>query len=145
SNVGPQFNPKDVYYIEAQTGSYGAEYGDRTYGVFNLAMRNGFERNREAELITSYGNYNTTDDQLSFGDHTEKFAYYASVSGNRTDYGLEPPTQQNLHNQANGGGAFTSLIYNPSQRDQLRFNGALRLDYYQVPNDPDMQAAGVED
>ena len=109
SNVGPQFNPKDVDYIEAQTGSYGAEWGDRSYGVFNLAMRNGFERDRQAELITSYGNFNSTDDLLSFGDHSEKFAYYASISGNRSDYGLEPPTPSNLHNQANGGGAFTSL------------------------------------
>jgi len=145
SNVGPQFNPKDVDYLEAQTGSYGAEWGDRTYGVFNLAMRNGFERNREAELITSYGNYNQTDDLLSFGDHSEKFAYYASIGGNRSDYGLEPPTQDNLHNQTNGGGGFLSLIYNHDQRNQLRFNGALRLDSYQVPNDPEMQADGVED
>jgi hypothetical protein len=145
SNVGPQFNPKDVDYLEAQTGSYAAEYGDRIYGVFNLAMRNGFERNRQAELITSYGSYNGTDNLLSFGDHSEKFAYYASVAGNRTDYGLEPPTEQNLHNTMNGGGGFTSLIYNPTQRDQLRFNGAFRLDYYQVPNDPDMQAAEIND
>ncbi len=145
SNVGPQFNPKDVDYIEAQTGSYGAEWGDRTYGVFNLAMHNGFERDRQAELITSYGNYNQTDDLLSFGDHSEKFAYYASLSGNRSDYGLEPPTQYNLHNAANGGGAFTSLLYNPNSNDQLRFTGALRLDDYQVPNDPEMQADGIED
>jgi outer membrane receptor protein involved in Fe transport len=145
SNVGPQFNPKDVDYMEAQTGSYGAEWGDRSYGVFNLAMRNGFERDRQAELITSFGNYNQTDDLLSFGDHTEKFAYYASISGNRSDYGLETPTPYNLHNQANGGGAFTSLLYNPNPNDQLRFSGALRLDYYQVPNDPDMQAAGIND
>ena len=145
SNVGPQFNPKDVDYIEAQTGSYGAEYGDRTYGVFNVATRNGFERDRQAELIASYGNYNSTDDLLSFGDHSAKFAYYASISGNTTEYGLEPPTQFNLHNQAYGVGGLTSLIYNPNQKDQLRFTGALRLDYYQVPNDPEMQADGVED
>jgi len=145
SNLGPQFNPKDVDYLEAQTGSYAADYGDRIYGVFNVAARNGFERNRQAELIASYGSYNMTDNQLSFGDHTEKFAYYASVSGNQTDYGLEPPTTENLHNQMHGGGAFTSLIYNPSAADQLRFNGGLRLDYYQVPNDPDMQAAGIND
>ncbi len=145
SNVGPQFNPKDVDYLEAQTGSYGAEYGDRTYGVFNLAMHNGFERDRQAELITSYGNYNSTDDLLSFGDHTEKFAYYASIGGNTSEYGLEPPTQYNLHNQAYGGGEFLSLLYNPDAKNQLRFNGALRLDYYQVPNDPDMQADGIND
>jgi hypothetical protein len=145
ANVGPQFNPKDVDFIEEQSGSYGAAYGDRTYGVFNVAMRNGFERNRQAELVASYGTYNATDDQLSFGDHTEKFAYYASVNGNRSDYGLEPPTSVNLHNQASGGGGFTSLIYNATPQDQLRFDGGYRADYYQVPNDPDQQAALVRD
>lgn len=145
SNVGPQFNPKDVSYLQAETGSYAAEYGDRTYGVFNVAPNSGFERNRQAELILSYGNYNQTDDWLSFGDHTAKFAYYASVSGNNTDWGLEPPTSVNLHNQAHGGGGFTSLIYNPNPNDQFRFDAGFRLDYYQVPNDPDTQAAGIND
>jgi len=145
SNIGLQFNPKDVSYLQAETGSYAAEYGDRTYGVFNVAPNNGFERNREAELIASYGNYNQTDDWLSFGDHTAKFAYYASLSGNNTDWGLEPPTSVNVHNQASGGGAFTSLIYNPNSKDQFRFDAGLRLDYYQVPNDPAMQAAGIQD
>src|SRR5271166_6459789 len=53
SNVGPQFNPKDVSYLQAETGSYAAEYGDRTYGVFNIAPNTGFERNRQAELTLS--------------------------------------------------------------------------------------------
>ncbi len=145
SNVGPQFNPKDVSYLQAETGSYAAEYGDRIYGVFNVAPNTGFERNRQAELIASYGNYNQTDDLLSFGDHTARFAYYASISGNNTDWGLEPPTDVNLHNQAHGGGGFTSLIYNPNPKDQIRFDAGLRLDYYQVPNGPDMQAKGVND
>ena len=143
SNLGPQFNPKDVSYLQAETGSYAAEYGDRVYGVFNVATNTGFERNREAQLILSYGNYNQIDDWLSFGDHTSKFAYYFSAGGNNTNSGLEPATVVNLHNRAFGGGAFTSLIYNPNPKDQIRFDAGLRLDYYQVPNDPDMQAAGV--
>jgi len=145
SNVGPQFNPKDVSYLQAETGSYAAEYGDRVYGVFTVAPNTGFERDRQGELILSYGNYNQTDDWLSFGDHTSKFAYYVSGSGNSTNWGLEPPTPVNLHNQAQGGGAFSSLIYNPNPKDQIRFDAGLRLDYYQVPNDPDMQAAGTND
>ncbi len=64
STVGPQFNPKDVSYMQAETGSYAAEYGDRIYGVFNVAPNSGFERNREAEFIGGYGNYNQTDDWL---------------------------------------------------------------------------------
>jgi outer membrane receptor protein involved in Fe transport len=76
SNVGPQFDPKDIDYLEVQRGGYSAEYGDRTYGVFNVVTRSGFERNRQAELVASYGSFNSTNDQLSFGDHTERFAYY---------------------------------------------------------------------
>src|SRR6202041_1003890 len=50
SNVGVQFDPKDIDYLEVQRGGYSAEYGDRTYGVFNVVPRSGFERNNEAEI-----------------------------------------------------------------------------------------------
>jgi outer membrane receptor protein involved in Fe transport len=145
SNVGPQFDPKDVEYMEVQRGSYLADYGDRTYGVFNVAPRSGFERTRMAELVASYGSFNQTDNQLSFGDHTDRFAYYVSANGNRTDHGLATPTFDNLHNQGAGGGAFTSLTYNARNDDQFRFVGSFRSDFYQVPNDADSQSAGVRD
>ncbi len=136
TNLGPQFNPKDIDYLELQSGGYSADFGDRTYGIFNVAPRTGFERTHEAELIASYGNYNATDDQLSYGDHSDRAAYYISLSGNRTDYGLETPTAANLHNQASGAGAFTSLVWNRTPADQLRATADYRADFYQVPIDP---------
>ena len=146
SNVGPQFNPKDVDYIEAQTGSYGAEWGDRTYGVFNLAMHNGFERDRQAELITSYGNYNSTDDLLSFGDHTREVRLLRQHQ--RQSLGLwagDADRSTTCTTRPMAAAHSLRCIYNPNPNDQLRFNGALRLDYYQVPNDPEMQADGIND
>src|ERR1700751_5706363 len=56
SNVGPQFDPKDIDVMEVHRGSYEAQYGDRTYGVFNVVPRSGFERNNDAELVLSAGN-----------------------------------------------------------------------------------------
>ncbi|HWC19171.1 MAG TPA: TonB-dependent receptor, partial [Terriglobales bacterium] len=145
SNVGPQFDPKDIDYLEAERGGIPADYGDRTYGVFNVVTRSGFERNNQGELVASYGSYNSSDNQLSFGSHTDRFAYYTSLNGNRTDLGLETPTDEVLHDRANGYGAFTSLIFNAAPSDQLRFVGSARQDHYQVPNDPDQQAALVSD
>jgi outer membrane receptor protein involved in Fe transport len=145
SNVGPQFDPKDIDYIEVQRGGYSAEYGDRTYGVFNVIPRSGFERNNEVDLALSYGSHNETNDQLSFGNHTSRFAYTASISGNRTDLGLQTPTAQVLHDLAGGLGAFASLIYNASPADQLRLVVSGRGDRYQVPNAPDDQAVGTRD
>ena len=136
SNLGPQIDPKDIDTVEMQRGSYSADYGDRTYGIFNVAPRTGFERNNEAELVLSAGNFYQTDDQLNFGGHTNRFAYYASVNGNRTNLGLAPPTSAVIHDAANGFGGFTSLIYNLDSADQLRVVAQVRRDFYQVPFDP---------
>ena len=91
ANLAPVIDPKDIDYLEVQRGSYDADYGDRTYGIFNIVPRNGFERNNECELVTTFGNWYQTNDQISFGSHTERFAYYVSVNGNRSNYGLADP------------------------------------------------------
>jgi hypothetical protein len=136
SNLGPQFDPKDIDYLEVDRGSYGAEYGDRTYGVFNIVPRTGFERNNEAELVLSAGNFYQTNDQLSFGSHTQRFAYYASINGNRSNLGIQTPVPQVVHDAANGYGGFGSLIFNINPSNQLRLVTSLRRDYYQIPYDP---------
>lgn len=135
-NLGPQIDPKDIDYVEVQRGSYNADVGDRTYGVFDIAPRTGFERNNEGELLLSAGNFYQTNDQLSFGSHMEKFAYYGSLNGNRTNYGLMPPIPKPYHDAANGYGGFSSLVDNHTPHDQLRLVSQLRTDYFQIPYDP---------
>src|SRR5579859_7180509 len=112
SNLGPQLDPKDIDYLEVNRGSYSAEMGDRTYGVFNVVPRTGFERNNEGELVMSFGNFYQTNDSLSFGSHTERFAYYASLNGNRSNLGLQPPVPEVVHDAENGYGGFGSFIFN---------------------------------
>ena len=136
SNLGAQIDPKDIDYIEIQRGSYTADLGDRTYGIFNIVPRTGFERNRQAELLLTAGSFLQSEAQLSLGDHSEKSAYYVSLTGNRSDYGLAPPTGQVLHDATNGYGAFASFISNRTPKDQLRLVMQLRNDYFQIPYDP---------
>jgi hypothetical protein len=143
SNVGPQFDPKDIDVVEIQRGGYSAEYGDRTFGAFNVIPRSGFERDREVEVAATYGSYRSTDSQISFGDHTDRFAYYASLSGNRTDVGLMPPVLEVLHDDNYGTSAFTSLIWNATPNDQLRLVASARADFFEVPNTPHAEAAAV--
>ena len=120
ANVGPQIDPKDIDYLEVNRGSYGAEFGDRTYGVFNVVPRTGFERNNDAELTVSAGNFHQTNDDFSVGGHTDRFAYYTSVNGNRSDLGLQTPVPQVVHDAANGYGGFGSFIFNADPSNQLR-------------------------
>jgi outer membrane receptor protein involved in Fe transport len=145
SNIGPQIDPKDIDYLEAQRGGYSAAYGDRTYGVFNAVPRTGFERNNEGELFTTFGSFHQTNDQVNFGSHTSKFAYFASVNANRSDYGLETPGPEILHDRGWGLGGMATLIYNRDAANQFRFVSSARRDDYQIPNDPDAQASGTRD
>jgi hypothetical protein len=142
ANLGPVIDPKDVDYLEVQRGSYDADYGDRTYGIFNIVPRTGFERDRECDLATSFGNFYQTNDQVSCGGHTQRFAYYISLNGNRSNYGLQTPIGQVFHDAENGYGGFASFIFNPDAKNQFRVVTSLREDYYQVPYDPDPNSIG---
>jgi hypothetical protein len=136
SNIGPQIDPRDIDTIEIDRGSYGADLGDRTYGMFNVIPRTGFETNREGEFVTTIGSFDQTDSQLSLGNHSERFAWFAALNGNRSNYGLMAPIETPIHDAENGYGGLTSLIFNRNPQDQLRFVGQLRTDYYQIPYDP---------
>lgn len=136
SNIGPQIDPKDVDYIQADRGSYSANLGDRTSGIFDVVPRSGFERNRQGEFVTTLGSDYQTNDQLSLGDHSDAFAWYLSANGNRSNYGLQAPSEIPTHDAENGYGGFASLIYNHGALDQFRFDTQLRTDYYQIPYDP---------
>ena len=147
SNVGPQIDPKDIDSMEGLRGSYSADLGDRTYGMFNVLPRNGFEFNRNGELLIYGGNLGTGEAQVSLGDHSEKTAWYTSVAGQRSDYGLATPVPQIYHDATNSQSGFASVIRNQTPSDQLRLDAQIREDYFQVPYDPsqtDYECAGPQ-
>jgi hypothetical protein len=138
SNVGPQIDPKDIDAVETQRGSYAADVGDRTYGVFNVLPRNGFECDRQGELLVSGGNLGTGEAQLSFGDHSEKTAWYTSLAGNRSNYGLATPVADLYHDATNSESGLVNVIRNQTPKDQLRIDAQYRQDYFDVPYDPSL-------
>ncbi|HLY20138.1 MAG TPA: TonB-dependent receptor, partial [Bryobacteraceae bacterium] len=145
ANVATLINPKNVEELQVERGGFSSEYGDRTYGFFNVVTPSGFERDNEAELVLSGGNFYSTDDQFNIGGHTQRFAWYASADANRSQLGLGTPVSQVIHDQDSGAGAFLSLLYNPGSKDQVRWIASVRPDHYQIPNTPDQQSAGIRD
>jgi hypothetical protein len=145
SNLAPTIDPKDIDYLEVQRGSYDSTYGDRTYGIFNIVPRTGFERDKECDLVTTLGNFYQTNDQISCGGHTQRFAYYVSLNGNRSDYGLQTPIAQVFHDAENGYGGFASFIFNLDSKNQFRVVTSLREDYYQIPYDPNPNSIGNQE
>src|ERR1700678_4107254 len=136
SNVVRALDPKDIAEVQITRGGYGAQSGDRTFAQVNIITRNGFQFDKEVDSTISYGSYNQTNDQVSFGGHSEKFAFYTSLIGNRTDLGLEPPVALINNDAGSGEGIFTTMSYKLSSGDQLDWTATLRNDRYQIPTDP---------
>ena len=90
-----------------------------------------------AELLVSGGNLYTGETQFSLGDHSAATAWYASVTGSRSNYGLATPVANIYHDATNSQSGFVSLIRNQTPKDQLRLDGQYRQDHFQIPYDPD--------
>ncbi len=133
-NLGPALNPQDVETLGVERGGYLADEGDRTYGIFNVIPKSGFSRDNQAELDLTAGNFGQTNDYMSVASHTDDFAYYASVEGNRSDLGLQTPVSQVIHDETHGYGAFTNLQYKPNEQDSVSLVAQLRQDVYQIPD-----------
>ncbi len=136
SNVGRTLDPKDIEEVEVSQGGYGAQSGDRTFAQINIFTRSGFEYNNDGDLTTTFGSFHQTNDQLNYGAHNTKFAYYVSATGNRTDLGLEPPVREIEHAQGSGEGLFTSMNYRLNDTNQFAWTGSFRNDRFQIPVDP---------
>ncbi|HTV79987.1 MAG TPA: TonB-dependent receptor [Steroidobacteraceae bacterium] len=133
-NLGPAVNPQDIQNLGVERGGYLADEGDRTYGIFNVIPKSGFSSKDEAQLDVTAGNFGQTDDYASVASHTDDFAYYASVEGNRSNLGLQTPVSSVIHDESQGYGGFTKLQYNPTTQDAVTFIAQVRQDRYQIPD-----------
>ena len=133
-NLGPEINPDDIQTLGIERGSYGAEEGDRTYGILNVIPKSGFSSDKQAALDVTAGNFAQTDDNVSVASHTDDFAYYGSLEYNRSNLGLQTPVSQVIHDDSQGYGAFTNLQYRPSQQDTVSLVVQSRQDVYQIPD-----------
>ncbi|HTT06702.1 MAG TPA: TonB-dependent receptor [Steroidobacteraceae bacterium] len=133
-NIGPELDPQDIETAEIDRGSYSADEGDRTYGIFNIIPKSGFGATDQAELDVTAGNFGQTDDYASLASHSSDLAYYASIEGNRSNLGLQTPTSEVIHDASQGYGAFTNVQYSATRLDSLNFVAQLRQDTYQIPD-----------
>ena len=138
SNVGPQIDPKDIDSLETQRGSYASDVGDRTYGVFNVLPRNGFERSRDGELLALRRQFlHRRDSALA------RRPLASRLPGTQASPALVPttawrrPLPPSITTPPTPKAALcrSSAIRRP--RDQLRLNAQYRQDHFQVPYDPD--------
>ncbi len=136
SNLALLFDPKEADAMDFQRGAYSAEYGDRLSGVLDVVTKSGFDRARGGESMVIAGEQRTVEGAAAYGDHVQKLAYFAQVSGNRTDLGLTPPALPALHDQTWGTGAAARLWAASGTDHLLTMTASVRGDDFAIPASP---------
>ena len=148
SNVGPQFDPKDIDYLEVQRGGYSAEYGDRTYGVFNVVTRSGFERrDRQARAGRQLRQLQPHRRSVQHRrPHRPLCILRAAFPAIAPIWASKPEAPRYCTIMGAGlSGLHFSDALTRLRTTSFAWSRQSRGDHYQVPNDPDQQALGIRD
>jgi hypothetical protein len=130
--------------VEITTANVPAEYGNKTAGVIAVNTRSGLELDNAGHIDYSGGTFNTHELSFDIGGHKNKFGWFASAAGVKTDRFLDPPAIENLHNHGVSGKSFLKLDYAASKKDLIRFNFFIDGQRFDVPNDPDQEDEGQD-
>jgi len=73
------------------------------------------------EVNSTFGTFHQTNDQINMGDLTQRFAYFASVNGNGSDYGLGTSGPDLPHARVWRTGGFPTAFATWSERRMCWF------------------------
>jgi hypothetical protein len=140
------FDMRNVEALEVYTGNFPAEFGNKVSGVVNVSTKSGLGASRRfrGSVGGSAGSFSTAEGSVQFGGGTDRWGYFASFAGGRSDRFLDPPSVDNLHNSGDNQSLFLRLDWRPTSSDLVNFSASGARSKYGVPNLPSQQAAGQD-
>ncbi|WP_439613023.1 TonB-dependent receptor [Reyranella sp.] len=130
-------SPRFADQLSLITGALPAQYGLRTAGVVDIAVKSGTTNpGGEASMMT--GSYNWLQPALQYGGRSDKFDYFAVGQYVSNGIGIENPTSSTapLHDDTAQWYALTKLTALVDDNTRLSFIGGGASARYQIPNVP---------
>jgi hypothetical protein len=138
-------DPAQVESMEVITGGVSAEYGGKPGAVVNLTSKSGLgtPNGFEGEVSVGAARFNTLEAGANVRGGTDRFGYFISAAGSRSDRFLDPVNFDNLHNHGATGRLFSRFDWVLSERDTLRVSFSGGQTNRDVVNLASQQAAGM--
>lgn len=139
-------DPAQVESMEVITGGISAEYGGKPVVVVNLTSRSGLgtPEGFEGEASLGAARFGTVETGASVRGGTERFGYFLSAAGSRSDRFLDPVNFGNLHNAGSTGRLFARFDWILGASDSLRFSLSGGRSGREVVNLASQQARGQD-
>ncbi|HTX03952.1 MAG TPA: TonB-dependent receptor, partial [Candidatus Acidoferrales bacterium] len=134
TNFAQVIDPSIIDSLEVITGDFPAEYGGQRQGaVVNIITRTAADIPNGAEISAGIGTYGTTTG--SFYDGTTLGNTHLFVSGDlgATNRGLDSPTENAIHDDANHSTGFFRSITNLGNGNTIAFDLGSQYNAFQIP------------
>jgi hypothetical protein len=138
-------DPRILQSVEVIYGNIPAEYGEKVSAVINLTTKSGLGSGPfKGEAHAGAARFKTYDAGVSAGGGTNRFGYYFSVDGSKSDRFLDPVNFENLNNHGDSERAFLRLDFaNANSTSTFRVSGLLGRTQRDVPNTFTQETAGA--
>ena len=132
-NIGTEFDPGDIAFIQAIQGAYPAQYGERFATVINATTRNGAgPPGFTAELAA--GSFTSLDADIAYHAPIGLGSLIVAGRNERSTRGLDPPNVDSPHNDFSNANQFLRYTQ-PAGNDFINLTLSHSYQTFQIPND----------
>jgi hypothetical protein len=132
-NIGTEFDPNDIAFIEAMQGAYPAQYGERFASVININTRNGSGPPGFTGQLDG-GSFAHQDSDLAYHANLGAGSFIVAMRNEQGNRGLDPPDLDSPHNGFSNANQFLRLTL-PNGNDFVNLTLSHAYRTYQIPND----------
>jgi hypothetical protein len=134
-DIGTEFDPNDIAFVEVLQGAYPAQYGERFASVINVNTLTGSGPPGFTGEFNA-GAFQTLDGDLAYHTNVGKGSFIVAVRDQQTNRGLDPPNPDSPHDNATNTNEFLRFT-EPVGTDFLNLTLSHTYQTYQIPNDID--------
>jgi hypothetical protein len=134
-NIGTEFDPNDIAFIETIEGAYPAQYGERFAAVINANTRNGAGPPGFTAQLDA-GSYTHLDSDIAYHAMIGTGSLVVASRNEQGTRGLDPPNPNSPHNNFSNANQFLRYTQ-PIGNDFLNLTLSHAYQTYQIPNDVD--------
>ena len=134
-NVGTEFDPNDIAFLEAIEGAYPAQYGERFASVINVNTRSGAGPPGFSAQLNG-GSFTQLDADISYHAPIGTGSLVIASHTEQSTRGLDPPNLHSPHNDFSNANQFLRYTQ-PVGNDFLNLTFSHAYQTFQIPNDVD--------
>ncbi len=134
-NIGAEFDPSEVSFIEVLEGAYPAQYGNRFAAVVNVNTRTG-GGTPGFDGSLSGGSYGSVNSSVGYHGKFGTGSFVANILAERGNRFLDPPNFASPHNSGTNTNEFFRFTQ-PHGNDYWNLSLSHSYQAFQIPNDVD--------